>query len=147
MKILFIGGTGVISYACSKICIDEGHELYLLNRGKSFRPIPDGAVLIKADINDLEFLTTAFKNQFYDVVVNWIAYKPDDVKRDYEIFNKCTSQYVFISSASAYSKPPKLPVVETQAGDVSAYIPTNVISITDGQIFLDTELFERQAKK
>ena len=34
-----------------------------------------------------------------------------------------------------------LPVVETQAGDVSAYIPTNVISITDGQIFLETELF------
>ena len=34
-----------------------------------------------------------------------------------------------------------LPVIETQAGDVSAYIPTNVISITDGQIFLETELF------
>merc|ERR1712100_55261 len=34
-----------------------------------------------------------------------------------------------------------LPIVETQAGDVSAYIPTNVISITDGQIFLDSELF------
>ena len=36
-----------------------------------------------------------------------------------------------------------LPVIETQAGDVSAYIPTNVISITDGQIFLETELFFR----
>lgn len=36
-----------------------------------------------------------------------------------------------------------LPVIETQAGDVSAYIPTNVISITDGQIFLETELFYR----
>lgn len=34
-----------------------------------------------------------------------------------------------------------LPIIETQAGDVSAYIPTNVISITDGQIFLETELF------
>ena len=34
-----------------------------------------------------------------------------------------------------------LPVIETQAGDVSAYIPTNVISITDGQIFLETDLF------
>ena len=36
-----------------------------------------------------------------------------------------------------------LPVIETQANDVSAYIPTNVISITDGQIFLETELFYR----
>jgi F-type H+-transporting ATPase subunit alpha len=34
-----------------------------------------------------------------------------------------------------------LPIIETQAGDVSAYIPTNVISITDGQIFLETDLF------
>merc|ERR1712048_1015579 len=36
-----------------------------------------------------------------------------------------------------------LPIIETQAGDVSAYIPTNVISITDGQIFLETELFSK----
>jgi F-type H+-transporting ATPase subunit alpha len=36
-----------------------------------------------------------------------------------------------------------LPIIETQAGDVSAYIPTNVISITDGQIFLDTDLFNQ----
>jgi F0F1-type ATP synthase alpha subunit len=34
-----------------------------------------------------------------------------------------------------------LPVIKTQAGDVSAYIPTNVISITDGQIFFESELF------
>ena len=39
-----------------------------------------------------------------------------------------------------------LPVIETQAGDVSAYIPTNVISITDGQIFLETELFYKGIK-
>ena len=36
-----------------------------------------------------------------------------------------------------------LPIIETQAGDVSAYIPTNVISITDGQIFLETDLFNQ----
>ena len=34
-----------------------------------------------------------------------------------------------------------MPIIETQAGDLSAYIPTNVISITDGQIFLETDLF------
>ena len=39
-----------------------------------------------------------------------------------------------------------LPIIETQAGDVSAYIPTNVISITDGQIFLETELFYKGIK-
>ena len=39
-----------------------------------------------------------------------------------------------------------LPFIETQAGDVSAYIPTNVISITDGQIYLDTDLFNSNVR-
>lgn len=46
-----------------------------------------------------------------------------------------------MSDAAGKGSLTALPVVETQAGDVSAYIPTNVISITDGQIFLETELF------
>jgi len=46
-----------------------------------------------------------------------------------------------MSDAAGAGSLTALPVVETQAGDVSAYIPTNVISITDGQIFLETELF------
>lgn len=46
-----------------------------------------------------------------------------------------------LSSAMGGGSITALPIIETQAGDVSAYIPTNVISITDGQIFLETELF------
>ncbi len=46
-----------------------------------------------------------------------------------------------MSDAAGKGSLTALPVIETQAGDVSAYIPTNVISITDGQIFLETELF------
>ncbi|XP_065195141.1 ATP synthase subunit alpha, mitochondrial-like [Sycon ciliatum] len=46
-----------------------------------------------------------------------------------------------MSEANGGGSLTALPVIETQAGDVSAYIPTNVISITDGQIFLETELF------
>jgi len=48
-----------------------------------------------------------------------------------------------LSDAKGAGSLTALPIVETQAGDVSAYIPTNVISITDGQIFLETELFYR----
>jgi F-type H+-transporting ATPase subunit alpha len=48
-----------------------------------------------------------------------------------------------MSDANGAGSLTALPVIETQAGDVSAYIPTNVISITDGQIFLETELFFR----
>ncbi len=46
-----------------------------------------------------------------------------------------------LSDAKGAGSLTALPIIETQAGDVSAYIPTNVISITDGQIFLDTDLF------
>ena len=48
-----------------------------------------------------------------------------------------------LSDANGGGSLTALPVIETQAGDVSAYIPTNVISITDGQIFLETELFNQ----
>ncbi len=44
-------------------------------------------------------------------------------------------------TSSAVVRSPRCPIIETQAGDVSAYIPTNVISITDGQIFLEADLF------
>lgn len=113
MKILFIGGTGVISSACAQLCADKGYELILLNRGKSSRAVPEGVETIKADINDLDFIKSIVKNQYYDVVVNWITFTPDDVKRDYEIFREHTSQYIFISSASVYAKPPMLPIRET----------------------------------
>jgi F-type H+-transporting ATPase subunit alpha len=46
-----------------------------------------------------------------------------------------------MSDANGGGSLTALPIIETQAGDVSAYIPTNVISITDGQIFLETDLF------
>jgi nucleoside-diphosphate-sugar epimerase len=113
LKILFIGGTGVISSSCAQLCVDKGYELLLLNRGKSFRAQPKGAETIKADIKDLNFIKSVVKDQYFDVVVNWIAYTPDDVKNDYEIFRERTSQYIFISSASCYAKPPILPICET----------------------------------
>ena len=48
-----------------------------------------------------------------------------------------------LSDANGGGSLTALPIIETQAGDVSAYIPTNVISITDGQIFLETQLFNQ----
>jgi len=106
MKILFIGGTGVISTACSQLCIEKGVDLYLLNRGESFRKPPAEAKIIKADIRNLESCKNILAKERFDVVVNWIAYKEEHVKNDVELFRGKTNQYVFISSASAYHKPP-----------------------------------------
>ncbi len=115
MKVLFIGGTGVISSACSEQCVEKGMDLYLLNRGQTKRPIPNNVKLIKADIRNTEQVKSILMNYTFDVVVDWIGYNPEHVKNDYEIFMDKTSQFIFISSASAYQKPPSsLPIKETE---------------------------------
>ncbi|MBD3374792.1 NAD-dependent epimerase/dehydratase family protein [candidate division KSB1 bacterium] len=114
MKILFIGGTGVISSACSKLCIEKGHDLYLLNRGHSFRTPPREARIWKGDIRDVRAMHALLKDQEWDVVVDWIAFTPDHVQADIELFRGKTKQYIFISSASAYQTPPqRLPLTES----------------------------------
>lgn len=105
MKILMIGGTGVISSACSKLAVEKGNEVYLLNRGNRNAFFPKGAHQIKADINHVEEVKKAISGMQFDSVVNWIAFTPDQVERDIALFADCTSQYILISSASAYQKP------------------------------------------
>ncbi len=113
MKILFIGGTGVISSACSKAVLAQGHELTLLNRGVSNNPRPQGCRYCKADINQMDQVTALLRGMTFDCVVDWIAYTPADVQRDISLFRDKTSQYIFISSASVYAKPPVMPVLES----------------------------------
>lgn len=113
MKILFIGGTGIISSACSNLCLKKGHELYLLTRGHSERKINENAIQIKADINNIEECKRLLKDNYFDAVVSWISYTVDDVKRDLEIFKNKTAQYVFISSASGYAKPTQINLTES----------------------------------
>jgi nucleoside-diphosphate-sugar epimerase len=114
MKILFIGGTGIISSACSELAIRKGFELYLLNRGKSLRPAPDEAISLCGDIRKPDSVKKILGDLKFDAVVDWVAFTPDQVKNDLELFHKRTGQYIFISSASAYQKPPVfLPISES----------------------------------
>lgn len=112
MKVLFIGGTGIISSAVSRLAVEKGIELYHLNRGKSHRKI-EGVKNISGDIRNVEETKQVLKDYFFDVVVNWISFVPEHVQADIEIFAGKTNQYIFISSASAYQKPIlKLPITE-----------------------------------
>lgn len=110
MKVLFIGGTGNISTSVSKLCIERGINLYLLNRGKRKVKIP-GTKSINADISDRPKLISALGKHDWDVVVDWIAFTADQVEGDIELFRGKTEQYIFISSASAYQKPPTHPII------------------------------------
>jgi nucleoside-diphosphate-sugar epimerase len=104
MKALFIGGTGLISSASTRLAIAQGIELVLLNRGNK-ADIPEGAASIVADIRDQDAVTRALAGQQFDAVVDWVAYTPEDIERDLRLFRDNTRQYMFISSASAYQKP------------------------------------------
>jgi len=110
LKILFIGGTGNISTSVSRLCIQKGINLYLLNRGIRKVEI-NGANYIYADITNPYETANALKEHCWDVVVNWIAFHPKDIKRDIDLFRNKTKQYIFISSASVYQKPPLHPVI------------------------------------
>jgi nucleoside-diphosphate-sugar epimerase len=104
MKVLFIGGTGLISSACAQLAIERGIDLVLLNRGNRAN-VPAGATSLTADIRDPQATARALAGQRFDVVVDWIAFTPPDAERDIALFGDTTRQYVFISSASAYQKP------------------------------------------
>ena len=113
LKVLFIGGSGVISSACSALAAERGMDLYLFNRGQSgsLRPIPKQATVLTGDIHSPEDMRRVLANHQFDVVVDWIAFLPRDVRRDIETFKDKVGQYIFISSASAYQKPlEKLPI-------------------------------------
>jgi nucleoside-diphosphate-sugar epimerase len=114
MKVLFIGGTGIISSACTQLAVQSGLELFLLNRGQTQRPIPDGVEVIRGNIRNREEARKLLAKYRFDVVVDWIAFVPEHIETDIELFRGKTGQYVFISSASAYQTPPaSLPVTES----------------------------------
>ena len=105
MKVLFVGGTGNISTSVSKLAVERGIELVLLNRGQTKAEIPGAQTLI-GDIHRPDEVRQAIRGMQFDAVVDWIAFTAQDIERDLELFRGQTEQYVFISSASAYQKPP-----------------------------------------
>jgi len=115
LKVLFIGGSGVISSACSQLAVERGVDLHVLNRGRSAdRPLPEAATVHRADVNDGQSVREALGDNDFDAVVNWVAFAPEQVRADVELWRGRTGQYVFISSASAYQTPPgRLPVLES----------------------------------
>lgn len=115
MKVLFIGGTGVISSASAELAVTRGIDLTLLNRGKtSQRPAPQGAKVLIGDIRQPDSVREVLSGLTFDVVVNWLVYTPDQVASDLDLFRGRTAQYVFISSASAYHRPVlSLPITES----------------------------------
>ncbi|MGZ8804258.1 MAG: SDR family oxidoreductase [Microbacterium sp.] len=113
-RILYIGGTGTISAASVRRSLAIGHDVTVLNRGSARRPLPEGVRELVADVRDADAVSRAIGDAEFDVVAEFLAFTPDHVHADLEQFEGRTGQYVFISSASAYQKPPqRLPITES----------------------------------
>ena len=103
MDVLFVGGTGIISTACTELAVARGLAVSVLNRSQR-RPIP-GATTIVADVADAAGAARALGDRKWDVVVDFISFTPADIEARLALLRGKTGQYVFISSASAYQKP------------------------------------------
>jgi nucleoside-diphosphate-sugar epimerase len=116
LKVLFIGGTGVISSACVREAVGGDHdvELFVLNRGQSARVLPPGVTQLRGDVREAESVRKAVAGLDFDSVVDFVAFTAGHVRADLDLFRGRTGQYVFISTASAYQTPPsRLPVTES----------------------------------
>ncbi len=114
LRVLYIGGSGIISSACARLAVQRGLDVTLLNRGTGRRAMPDGVEQVVADVRDPASVRDALGGREFDAVVDWVAFTPDHVRTDLELFEGRTGQYVFISSASAYQTPAaRLPIRES----------------------------------
>jgi nucleoside-diphosphate-sugar epimerase len=115
LSVLFLGGTGIISSACTERCLELGMEVFVLNRGISTtRPMPDGCQPLVGDLSDPDSVQTAIGDLEFDVVADFRAFTADQVQKRLEVLRDRMGQYVFISSASVYQTPPgRLPILES----------------------------------
>jgi nucleoside-diphosphate-sugar epimerase len=114
MKVLFIGGTGTISMAISRLALEKGDELFLLNRGNRNHDLSGKGEEIKCDIGDFDSAKRALRDLRFDVVADFLTFSQEQVERDFRLFQGKTRQYIAISSASAYQKPlAAIPITES----------------------------------
>ena len=112
-SILYLGGTGTISAACVRRSVERGYDVTVINRGSARRDLPDAVTALSADVRDPAAMKEVLGGREFDAVADFLSFSPADVATALEVFEGRTGQYVFISSASAYQKPPaQLPVTE-----------------------------------
>jgi len=105
VKLLFLGGTGNISTACVARAVEVGHDVTVLNRGRTASRVRAAVQVVAGDRDDGAFLRQVAEKTCFDAVVDFIAFRPEQVEAAIEAFSGRTGQYVFISSTSAYEKP------------------------------------------
>lgn len=135
MDILMVGGTGNISSYVTDELVNRGHRVFHLNRGS--RPGRDGVVSLKADVNDESQVLEALGDLTFDAVVDWLVFSPEQARRACRIYEDRTGQYVFISSATVYLKPPTVPVIHESTPRGNPFHPYAREKMACEDLFMD----------
>jgi len=138
MKVLYIGGTGEISYECVRRGVEMGHETSVFNRGRNRHAaaLPPEVRQIRGDLSD-DAAYRALADERFDVVCQFLAFRTETVARDIDVFSGTCGQYVFISSASAYQKPPADYIVTENTPLANPYWPYSRAKIEMERLLLD----------
>ena len=114
MKILFLGGAGMIGSAAAAEAVRQNLELTVVTRGEPRRPLPAGIRRLVCDVYRPAELRAALGGERYDAVVNWVGYTPAQLDGHPELFTGLAGQYVFVSTCSVFARPvPSLPITES----------------------------------
>ncbi len=109
LRVLMIGGTGVISTDCTlRALANPEIDLFLLNRGKSPNFLPEHVRIIPCDINDPREAALKTENMNFDVICDFISYDPGSLQKKLNLFHGRCGQYIFISSVAAYRFDPSV---------------------------------------
>jgi nucleoside-diphosphate-sugar epimerase len=114
-SVVFIGGTGTLSWWCVRSAIEAGWAVSVLNRGNSdLRPLPPQVELLRADVHDVDSASAALRGRSFDVVADFLSFTPEHLEANIQLLGDNTDQYIYVSSASAYQKPvASLPITES----------------------------------
>jgi nucleoside-diphosphate-sugar epimerase len=113
-KVLFLGGAGMIGSAAAAEAVARGVDLTVVTRNEPQRELPAEVRQVRGDVRDIDALTAIVGREQYDSVVNWIGFSPKDLVGHSQLFTEHSSQYVFISTCSAFGRPvPQLPITES----------------------------------
>jgi nucleoside-diphosphate-sugar epimerase len=103
MKLLLVGGTGVLSTTITQEALKQNMEVYMINRGNRMNMIPQGIHLLKADIKDKGTVNSLLGNLYFDAVIDFICYTEKQLEYSFNLFKDKTKQYIFISSCAVYN--------------------------------------------
>ena len=130
-----MGGTNFNGLALVHELVRQGHEVTVLNRGRSTAEIPDSVSRLVADRSQPETVRAVLAGTEWDVIADITAYHPHDVELMIELFAGHLGHYIFASSTVTYAQTDVLPITETHPDDRS-----------DRQRFMMKFLFARTAE-